>query len=107
MECPVCRKNEAIKDPEYGILPCLPCQDRQAELAEPAKVPEFAGETIKENRKKYWKDIHGAHRKGIPSAEFRDTFGKEAMKRQGFSDKEISKAKQVWNDDKYYGNKNG
>ena len=107
MECPVCKIRPAIVDPEFGVCPCSDCQEAQSRLAKPANVPEFTGDSIKENRKKFWADIHGAHRKGQPSAEFRDTYGKEAMKRQGFTDKEIKNAKPVWSDDRYYGNKNG
>lgn len=102
MLCPVCKVNPADKDDYYGYLPCKPCRDRQANLKKPGKAEEITSETIKQGRKEYWGDIHGAHRKGKASREFLEKFGKEAMKRQGFSDKEIKDADYVWNDDKPY-----
>jgi len=102
MICPVCKVNPAEKHPYYGYIPCKPCQDRQARLKKPDKLPEFTSDSIKEGRKANFDDIHGAHRKGVPSREFRDRWGEEAMKRQGFTDKEIKNAQYVWGDDKYY-----
>jgi hypothetical protein len=107
MVCHTCQKNEAIIDPVFGVLPCKECQDRQHLLADPGNIPEFIGDNIKEQRKAHFDDIHGAHRKGVPSREFLEKYGSEAMRRQGFTDKEIKNAQPVWDDDKYYGHKNG
>jgi len=62
----------------------------------------MTSDSIKTQRKEFFDDYHPAHRNGVPSAEFRDRWGKKAMKNQGFSDEEIAKAKPVWNGDKYY-----
>lgn len=104
--CVVCLKNEAISDPIFGLLPCSTCQARQAALKPANDIPEMVGENIKEQRKQHFSDIHPAHRKGVASREFLERWGKNAMKRQGFSDNEIKNAKYVWNDDSYYKNGN-
>lgn len=103
MLCVICNKNKARHDEFIGFLPCNPCVRRGREAKRPdSNIPEMAGEDIKTQRKMYFDDIHPAHRKGVPSKEFRDRFGKEAMKRQGFSDDEIKNAVPVWNDDLPY-----
>ena len=103
MICNSCHKNNAIYDTYYGWLPCKDCQNRQAGLKKPSgDIPEFEGDSISEQRKACLGDIEPAHRKGVPSKEFRDRWGVKAMKRQGFTDKEIKNAKNVWDDNSYY-----
>lgn len=102
MTCLVCGKNGAIVDATFGVLPCFQCQKRQSTLDKPLKQSEFISQELKDQRKAYSDDFHPAHRKGVPSKEFRDRWGAKAMKRQGFTDKEIKNAKDVWNDDRYY-----
>lgn len=97
MICGACRTNKAINDPYYGYLPCKPCQDRLAQKKHPgARIPEFAGDDIREKRKMHGDDTHPAHRKGVPSREFREKWGDKAMERQGFTKQEIKNAKYVW-----------
>lgn len=60
-------------------------------------------DSIKEQRKEFYDDIHPAHRNGEANSEFRDRWGREAMKRQGFTEKEIDNAKPVYRgSDTYY-----
>lgn len=108
MICNSCRKNKAVYDDYYGYLPCEDCRKKQENLKRPGKVPEFTSDSIKEGRKAYFDDYHPAHRKGIASREFREQYGEKAMKRQGFTDKEIKNAKYVWKngDDSYYNDNN-
>ena len=75
IKCPKCGKEPAIKDPNYGILPCETCQlkDEQNELN---KAPEFT--TIsKSNRIVGQRDTHGVDLiqpfmdgKGTPNHDF-------------------------------------
>src|SRR5260221_35954 len=101
MKCPICHTYEASHHILYGYLPCLQCQERQAHLPRAGDQVEFVPERIREDRKAGFDDIHPAHRKGNASKEFKDKWGAAAMKRQGFSDKQIKNAKNVWNDDRY------
>jgi len=58
--------------------------------------PEFVPESIKDDRRKYLKDIVQPFRNGELSKEFVESNPKEAKRYA--SDKEISKAKYVWKD---------
>lgn len=99
-KCVSCKKRDAVVDPLFGTLPyCEVCQKRINGVQHPGKQAEFVGDDIKEQRKAYWHDYHPAHRKGVPSREFRDRYGREAMKRQGYTDKEIDNAQYVWSGD--------
>ena len=102
--CIRCGKNESIYDPVYGKLPyCLDCQKQQADLTRPGQIPEMTSDSIKEGRKMYYDDIHPAHYKGQASREFLERWGEKAMKRQGFTDKEIKNSKYVYaGNDTYY-----
>lgn len=101
--CLVCNIHPAGYEEFIGYLPCENCVKSQRARQRPdGDLPEMYGEDIKTQRKMYFADIHPAHRKGVPSKEFRDTYGKEAMKRQGFSDEEIENARNVWSDDEAY-----
>lgn len=103
MKCPVCRTNDAIKDPYYGYLPCERCQLEQSRLKRPGNIPEFTSDTIKEGRKEFKDDIEQPHRKGEVNKRWVDLHGVDAAKRHGFTDKEIKKARYVYTgDDSYY-----
>lgn len=102
MICQACKKNKAVLHPYFGFLPCEECQKRQSGLVKPGEQIELTTEDIKSGRKAYWHDYHPSHRKGQLSKEFVDKWGKKAARNQGFSEKEIAEAKNVWNDDKYY-----
>lgn len=99
--CPNCGERPAVLHPQFGYIPCTECQEK--DLVNPNKQVEFTSESIKDQRKQYFDDIHGSHRSGVASREYRDRWGRDAMKRQGFTDKEIDNAKYVWSgDDTYY-----
>lgn len=100
MICSVCKVNKATFDEYYGWLPCVECINRQAKRKRPgAKIPEFAGDDIREKRKMFSDDIHPAHRKGVASREFLETWGEKAMLNQGFTKEEIKNSKYVWSGD--------
>lgn len=98
--CPNCGKEAALLHPQFGYIPCKDCQEK--ETIKPNNQVEFTSENIKEQRKQYFDDIHGAHRSGVASKEFKERWGEDAMKRQGFTEQEIKNAKYVWRDDSYY-----
>lgn len=100
MKCLSCNQNEAQYKEGLGFYPCGDCNIRGTRR--PQAQVEFTSDAIKEGRKEHWQDIHGSHRQGIPSAEYRDRYGSEEMKKQGFSSREIEQAKPVWNDDTFY-----
>ena len=102
MLCPVCKKNPAIVDPYWGLLPCKDCMDRQAGLARPGGQVEFVGESIKEQRQKFHKDIVPDHRKNELNKEFVDIYGEKRARELGYSDKEIKHAKYVYQEEGYY-----
>lgn len=102
MLCPNCHKNEAQYKEGLGYYPCSTCLSRTHTA--PKRSVEFTSDSIKQQRKENWKDIHGAHRKGVASKEYRDTYGEQALRDQGFSEREIQHAQNVWSDDTYYKN---
>lgn len=102
MLCKQCNQNPAFVHPAFGILACEECRGIQAILPKPGKQTEFTSQDIKEQRKAYSDDILQTHNRGQLSKEYLDRYGVQAVKRRGFSDKEIKNAKYVWNDDKYY-----
>lgn len=59
-------------------------------------VREYIPERIKEDRKRYKRDLLQPHREGVPSREFIEAYPKQAA--QIFSKKERSTAKNVWSD---------
>jgi len=101
-KCPICRDNDAIEDPYYGFLPCLPCTEKQRKLKRPNRNVELVPDRIKEDRRAYFDDYHPPHRKGQLSKEWVNRWGADKAKKRGFSDKEIKNAKNVWNDDRFY-----
>jgi hypothetical protein len=107
MKCPVCKVNDAVQDLYWGYLPCKECRDKQSGLKKPGgAIPEFVGEDIKLQRQKYHKDIVPDHRKGELNKEYVDLYGKDRVKKMGYSEKEIKNARYVYsgegNGESYY-----
>ena len=102
MKCYVCKKNEGIKNENYGWLPCQSCQNKQGRLRKAARQSEMVGENIKAQRKQYLSDILPAHRKGVLDKGFVEKYGAKKAKEQGFTNEEIKKAKYVWGSESYY-----
>ena len=75
MKCPRCRKNKAIKDSHYGILPCLPCQQDEEHLIKPQLGHEFTTDSIRDERLEYRKDILQPWHNGVLSREFYEEYG--------------------------------
>ena len=101
-KCPNCHNSEGVFNNIYGVLPCPKCQEKLSTLGKPKKQLEYTSESIRQQRKEFGDDIIQPHRKGQLSKEYVKVYGAEAVKKMGFNDKEIAKAKNVWNDDKYY-----
>jgi hypothetical protein len=97
MKCLSCGVNNAIKDPTYGVLPCLDCRSRQKMKVN--KQVEFTSEDIKEKRKEFADDIIQPFRKGVLSKEYIELHGAKNIQA---TPEEVKKAKYVWKDEKYY-----
>lgn len=105
--CPICRRNKALKDPYWGIMPCDECQNKTKD--KPSKQSEMVGEDIKEQRRAHGKDILPPHRKGQLDKGWVERYGKKKAKERGFTDKEIKESKYVWagsDENNYYGDGN-
>jgi hypothetical protein len=97
IKCPNCRKNEAIVVPILGVLKCTACQNAtRAGYLTP--TTEFTSDTIKEDRKRYAKDILQPFRGGEVSKEYIEKYG---TKNLGVTKEEVKKA--VTTTDSYYG----
>ena len=95
MECLVCQKNEAQTHPSLGVLPCVPCQDKDQKIEKPKRGREFTTNAIKESRKEYAKDTVQPFRGGVVSKEYIDLYGSESL---GVSKQDIKNARNVWGD---------
>lgn len=96
--CPVCNEQEATYNPTLGILPCSSCHERRSKTRTSGKVVEFTSEGVKEDRKKFAKDILQPFRSGELSKEFIDQYGTEGI---NVNKEEIKHA--VNTTDSYYG----
>lgn len=95
--CLSCNKNEAIKHPQLGILPCSECRDRQRK---PKQLPvEFTSDEIKEDRKAHAEDIIQPFRGGELSKEYVDKWGAGSLQ---VTEEEVQNAKNVWSGDLTY-----
>ncbi|MGH7746229.1 MAG: hypothetical protein ACREQ5_15935 [Candidatus Dormibacteria bacterium] len=103
--CPNCHINPAIIHNLYGVTNCSDCNNKLAELNRTKQPVEMVSTSIKEQRKEFYNDYHPSHRNGAANSEYRDRWGRQAMKNQGFSDYEIDHAKPVYRgSDTYYKN---
>lgn len=78
MKCPRCKQNEAKTDPALGIIPCDSCQNASRARGT-AKAVEFTSESIKEDRKKFAKDILQPFRAGEVSKEYLKVYGSKGL----------------------------
>ena len=95
--CPVCKQYECKFDATLGVLPCQRCQDKRSGKKLSSTI-EFTSEQIKQDRKKYQKDILQPFRSGEISKEFIEQFGTKGITA---TKEEIKKA--VNTTDSYYG----
>lgn len=95
MKCPNCLTNEAVQHPTFGIMYCLPCQNKHDKLPSPSLPIEIIPERIKAERKERQDSIEQPHFHGELNKRWVDLWGKEAARDRGFSDKEIKNAKYV------------
>lgn len=94
--CPVCKNGPANFDPTLGTLPCTACQERgKTNLSHPV---EFTSESIKEDRKRFQKDILQPFRAGELSAEYIKAYGTKGI---NVTKEEVKKA--IPTTDSYYG----
>lgn len=74
---------------------CPKCKKTQT-VTLSAQFVEMVPDTIKDDRKKYFKDIVQPYRSGEVSKEFIELYPKQS--KQMFTPREISRAKYVWRD---------
>lgn len=102
MVCLNCHINEAIKHPQFGILPCSDCIAKARQSQKDTVKYEFTSNEIREERKADSKSILQPFRKGELSKEYVDQWGADKL---AVSPQEIRNAKPVWNSDlNYYKN---
>lgn len=95
-KCPVCRQENAILHPAYGILPGEKCNERRRKENRLPDIPiEMVGESIKRERKEYAKSIVQPYRRGELSREYLEAYGTKGIKA---TPEEVKKAKYVWSD---------
>lgn len=103
IRCPNCNISPATLDALYGVLPCPRCHAHQKTLQKPTVLPvEFINRAIKEQRTAYLNDFLPMHNRGELSKEWVEKYGEKKALQHGFSKKEIKKARNVWNSEKYY-----
>lgn len=97
--CLICNKNLAIKNPQYGYLPCAnPCGNGKSRKT---LTYEFMPESVKQSRKEYWKDIIQSSRDGVLSKERLEAYGTKGIK---VSQEQIDNAQYIWDDAESKGN---
>lgn len=96
MLCPNCFKNQAIIHARLGPLPCESCKKRLDHLASPHQMIEIIPERIKLERQERGDSIEQPHIKGELNKRWIDLWGEDAARDRGFSNKEIKRAKYVY-----------
>ena len=98
--CPVCHRHAAVIDTTFGVLPCQDCQLKRLGNSLPNHQVEFTTADIKDQRKKYAKDIIQPWRGGELSAEYVEAYGTKGIDIAPEVAKK--KAKRVWRDQNFY-----
>jgi hypothetical protein len=91
--CPHCQKNEAVIHPQYGVIWCDDCNKKLPVWHK--GYPEFVPDSVKEDRKKYFKSALQPFRGGELSREYVKAYGTKGIK---VSPDQVRKAKDVWRD---------
>lgn len=94
--CPSCFTNEATIHLSLGVLPCQSCKSRQDKLPSPQQSIEIIPERIKLERQERGDSIEQPHLKGELNKRWVDLWGEDAARERGFSEKEIKRAKYVY-----------
>ena len=94
IKCPKCKTNEAPVHPQYGVTWCKDCNKAKPPMG--GKYPEFIPERIKEDRRKYAKDILQPWRGGEPSREYMKAYPEKS--KGMYTDQQRRKAKNIWQD---------
>ena len=93
--CLNCGKNKARFIPPFGWLSCLKCTKEQRKYSVRETIEITTGE-IREDRKKYMKDILQRQRGSTPSLEYIKAYGTK-----GFTKEQVKAARNVWGNDYY------
>jgi hypothetical protein len=103
--CPSCFSASAQKHISLGLLPCKSCQDKHDNLLSPSMPIEIIPDRIKAERQERGDSIEQPHLRGELNKKWLDLWGTGAAKERGFTDKEIKKAKYVYDGCgiRYYG----
>lgn len=97
--CNVCNTNKAQYNGIYGYLPCGECVDKQRQMIVKNRPTEFTTENIKDERKKYRKEIIQPFRDGQLSKEYIEQYGTKGIVA---GESEIKNAQYTWAEDLYY-----
>lgn len=97
MKCPVCKIHRPTLHPTYGILPCKSCTTKARNFSHPENTIEFTSQSIKDQRPAYITDTLPWHRSGTLDRGAIDRYGIDAVKKRGYTDREIASATYVWN----------
>lgn len=84
---------------QFGVMPCEECQSRMRSKVTKTEPLEFTTDSIKEERKRFAKDIIQPFRAGELSKEYVEAWGAKHLK---VSAEEIKKARPTWQENNYY-----
>lgn len=98
MKCLSCNTNDAQKT-QFGYSPCAACAQRMRSKVRKTEPLEFVTENIKEERKRFAKDILQPFRAGELSKEYVEKWGTKHLK---VTPEEVKKSKNVWSELEYY-----
>ena len=87
MLCLNCNLYETRLHPTLGYVNCDNCLNKP--MAVPNRCIEFTTDSIREQRKAHFDDIHPFHNKGEASKEWIVRYGVKKAKQHGLTDKEI------------------
>ncbi len=100
MKCLRCKTNRAIKDKQYGYLPCLFCQETEQSQSKPRLGFEFTSDVIKDQRREYMADsLQPWPGNGVLSREYLEIYGTtgiEATQEQIDNAKYAYKSQKGW-----------
>jgi ketol-acid reductoisomerase len=104
-KCLICGKEPATIHPLYGIMAGKKCLAKMRKISQPKQTAEITTESIRDDRKKYSKDILQSFRDGQLSKEYVEAYPekvKQMIKEGNVSIEEANKAKNTWSDLEYY-----
>jgi hypothetical protein len=86
-------------------MPCDKCREKQRNIGKPKDAIEVTTDAIKDDRKKFNKDIIQSFRDKQLSKEYVKAYPskvKEMLKEKHITEQEVKEAKEVWHENHYY-----